>query len=156
MLVEGELVETTSMPTTEVAEITELTRRGTGTPPESGAPRRRRRRRDPLPLIRKPPSWYGSAACVDKAALFFPAADEPAGARALREGRARRVCQSCPVMNHCRAWARANREYGYWGGETEAERSRAGFGPAPLSRSRRSPSAVARAMEVATAGEPTG
>ena len=144
------------MSTTQVAEISDRARPESGTSPEGSAPRRRRRRRDPLPRIRKPPSWYGSAACVDKAVLFFAAPDERAGARALREGRARRVCQSCPVMEPCRAWARANREYGYWGGESEAERSRAGFGPAPLPRSRRSPSAAQRALEIASAGGPAG
>jgi hypothetical protein len=33
------------------------------------------------------------------------------------------------VLENCRAWARQNREYGFWGGETESERANAGFRP---------------------------
>ncbi len=145
-------METTSVSTTQITAVADLARPSPGVSGDTGTPRRRRRR-DPLPRIRKPPSWYSSAACADKAALFFPAPDERAGARARREGRARRVCRTCPVMEQCRAWARANREYGYWGGETESERSRAGFGPAPIPRARRSPEAATHALERVTAGK---
>jgi WhiB family redox-sensing transcriptional regulator len=30
-------------------------------------------------------------------------------------------------MRACRGWARENREYGFWGGESEEERAAAGF-----------------------------
>jgi WhiB family redox-sensing transcriptional regulator len=30
-------------------------------------------------------------------------------------------------MKACRGWARENREYGFWGGESEEERAAAGF-----------------------------
>jgi WhiB family redox-sensing transcriptional regulator len=34
------------------------------------------------------------------------------------------------VLEPCRAWARENREFGFWGGETEEERASAGYRPA--------------------------
>ena len=40
---------------------------------------------------------------------------------------ARDVCGSCQVNGTCRAFARTNHEYGYWGGESEDERHAAGF-----------------------------
>jgi WhiB family redox-sensing transcriptional regulator len=48
-------------------------------------------------------------------------------ARERREAQAREVCQSCAVMTTCREFARSNREYGFWGGESEEERHAAGF-----------------------------
>jgi WhiB family redox-sensing transcriptional regulator len=45
----------------------------------------------------------------------------------VREAEARSVCRSCEVLSECRDWARENREYGYWGGESEEERAAAGF-----------------------------
>ena len=47
--------------------------------------------------------------------------------RAQREARARMLCERCPVMLPCRAWARDNREYGFWGGESEEDRAAAGY-----------------------------
>ena len=46
---------------------------------------------------------------------------------AVREGKARGVCSECEAMIACRDWARDNREYGFWGGESEEERAAAGF-----------------------------
>ena len=43
------------------------------------------------------------------------------------EARARRLCAACPVTEACRSFARANHEYGFWGGESEDERHAAGF-----------------------------
>lgn len=40
------------------------------------------------------------------------------------------ICNTCPVILDCRAYARANPEYGVWGGETEDERYEQGF-PVP-------------------------
>jgi WhiB family redox-sensing transcriptional regulator len=37
------------------------------------------------------------------------------------------VCDACPVLEPCRSWARENREYGFWGGESEEERAEAGY-----------------------------
>ncbi len=37
------------------------------------------------------------------------------------------MCTACPALSPCRHWARENREYGYWGGESEEERAAAGF-----------------------------
>lgn len=47
--------------------------------------------------------------------------------RERREAAARDVCGSCQVNGTCRAFARTNHEYGYWGGESEDERHAAGF-----------------------------
>ena len=40
---------------------------------------------------------------------------------------ARSVCLTCPVLDSCRAQARRQREYGFWGGESEEERAAAGY-----------------------------
>ena len=44
-----------------------------------------------------------------------------------RETIARAYCAACPVELACRMWAWENREYGFWGGESEEERAAAGF-----------------------------
>ncbi len=71
--------------------------------------------------------WMAEAACSGKSVLFFPPRAERPQARVRREAQARLICQSCPVLDTCRASARANREYGFWGGESEEERHLAGF-----------------------------
>jgi hypothetical protein len=59
---------------------------------------------------------------------------EDANDRLVRENDVKtRLCAHCEVMTLCRDWAREHREYGVWGGESEAERAAAGFAPA-LSR----------------------
>lgn len=45
------------------------------------------------------------------------------------------VCATCPVWELCRRQARAGREYGIWGGETQEDRIVAGCGPPMMSRS---------------------
>lgn len=35
------------------------------------------------------------------------------------------LCLDCPLMIACRDWARANRQFGIWGGETDEERTSA-------------------------------
>jgi WhiB family transcriptional regulator, redox-sensing transcriptional regulator len=78
---------------------------------------------DPLlPLL-----WMNHAACRGKTHLFFPPRAERPQARVRREAQARQVCLTCPAMETCRSWARDNREYGFWGGESEEERHLAGF-----------------------------
>jgi WhiB family transcriptional regulator, redox-sensing transcriptional regulator len=60
-------------------------------------------------------------------ATFFPAQGERQETRQAREEAARRVCRSCPVLQECRSWARLHHEYGFWGGESEEDRARAGY-----------------------------
>jgi WhiB family transcriptional regulator, redox-sensing transcriptional regulator len=71
--------------------------------------------------------WARRAACRGQTALFFPTHAERPGARELREAQARAVCLACPVLQQCRASARQDHEYGFWGGETEEERAVAGY-----------------------------
>ena len=56
-------------------------------------------------------------------ALFFHPENERGPARANREIRAKQICNSCPVLVQCRAYALAVHEpYGVWGGMSESER----------------------------------
>ena len=72
-------------------------------------------------------AWTGDAACRGETSLFFAPAGERPEARVVREARARAICTNCPVAEPCRQWAREQREYGFWGGESEEERAAAGF-----------------------------
>ncbi len=72
-------------------------------------------------------SWQAIAACNGQTDLFFAAPGERPEARARREAKARQMCLVCPVLDPCQTWARANREYGFWGGESEEERAMAGY-----------------------------
>jgi WhiB family redox-sensing transcriptional regulator len=74
-----------------------------------------------------PLTWTVDAACSGQTNLFFAPAGERPETRVLREARARAICRSCPALEPCRDWARENREYGFWGGESEEERAAAGF-----------------------------
>jgi WhiB family redox-sensing transcriptional regulator len=78
--------------------------------------------------------WMERAACRGRTHLFFGIAGERPERRARREAQARKICLSCPVMLECRAVARANRENGFWGGESEEERAAAGYAPRSISR----------------------
>lgn len=82
--------------------------------------------------------WMRSAPCVGYASLFFaPLAERPQG-RARREARARTLCLRCEARIRCRDVARQRREFGFWGGENEDERTRAGFPvPDPVGARRR-------------------
>jgi WhiB family redox-sensing transcriptional regulator len=71
--------------------------------------------------------WMHLAACKGHTRLFFPPKAERPQARERRETRARRICNSCPVMGQCRAFAREHHEYGFWAGESEEDRHLAGF-----------------------------
>lgn len=71
--------------------------------------------------------WMNDAACRGLTHLFFPPPAERPQARERREATARQVCESCQVNGNCRQFARANHEYGLWGGESEDERHAAGF-----------------------------
>jgi WhiB family redox-sensing transcriptional regulator len=74
-----------------------------------------------------PLSWTVDAACEGRTELFFAPAGERPEARQVRESKARAICAECPVLIECRDWARENREYGFWGGESEEDRAAAGF-----------------------------
>ena len=74
-----------------------------------------------------PLTWTGTAACRGQNDLFFAPAGERPETRNVREAKARAVCNTCVVMQPCRQWARENREYGFWGGESEEERAAAGY-----------------------------
>lgn len=71
--------------------------------------------------------WMTGAACKGLTHLFFPPPAERPQARERREATAKAVCASCVVNGTCREFARANHEYGFWGGESEDERHEAGF-----------------------------
>lgn len=74
-----------------------------------------------------PTGWQADAACAGQTELFFAPPGERPEARARREAKARLVCALCPVLDDCRNWARSNREYGFWGGESEEDRAQAGY-----------------------------
>jgi WhiB family redox-sensing transcriptional regulator len=74
-----------------------------------------------------PLTWTGTAACRGQNDLFFAPAGERPETRNVREAKARAVCTTCAVLTPCRQWARENREYGFWGGESEEERAAAGY-----------------------------
>jgi WhiB family redox-sensing transcriptional regulator len=71
--------------------------------------------------------WQDFAACKGRTRLFFPPKAERPQARARREAKAKKLCDSCPVLSQCRIHARTNHEYGYWAGESEEDRHLAGF-----------------------------
>ena len=72
-------------------------------------------------------TWHSIASCNGQTDLFFAAPGERPEARARREAKARQLCIVCPVLDPCQTWARENREYGFWGGESEEERAMAGY-----------------------------
>jgi len=72
-------------------------------------------------------TWADMAECRGLSSVFFPPAAERPQARERRESQARQVCQACTVLEDCRDFARRNREYGFWGGESEEERHAAGY-----------------------------
>jgi len=71
--------------------------------------------------------WSHLANCKGYARLFFGKRAERPQARVRREGKAHALCQLCKVQSNCRAFARNNHEYGYWGDENEESRHDAGF-----------------------------
>lgn len=73
--------------------------------------------------------WMDDARCRGKSELFFAPFAERPEARVRREAQARSLCANCDVADPCKDYARSNRELGFWGGESEAERATAGFAP---------------------------
>lgn len=95
-----------------------------------------------------PLTWTEEAACAGQTDLFFAPAGERPEARAVREAQSRSVCGSCPVLTQCRSWAREQREYGFWGGESEEERAAAGYRvDMPVGRVARYPRGEGRPVE---------
>lgn len=76
-----------------------------------------------------PADWMPLGACRGKSELFFAPFAERPEARVRREAQARAICSGCGYAMQCRDYARENRELGFWGGESEAERAAAGFAP---------------------------
>jgi WhiB family redox-sensing transcriptional regulator len=74
--------------------------------------------------------WCNHAVCVGQTDLFFEhrcsirCHRHPMGCNRLECVRtARAICQSCPVMEHCRIWAiKTHLQHGIAGGMTERER----------------------------------
>lgn len=62
-------------------------------------------------------------------ALFHAPDGEHDKRKARREQAAIDVCLDCPLMVTCQTWARSSNAPGVAGGETEAERAAAGYGP---------------------------
>ncbi len=73
--------------------------------------------------------WMAEGVCQGKSELFFAPFAERPEARVRREAKAKLLCEKCPVVLSCREHARATRELGFWGGESEGDRAAAGFPP---------------------------
>lgn len=71
--------------------------------------------------------WREHAVCKGKTRLFFPPKAERPQARARREAQANLLCSTCPVQGPCKSFARENREYGFWAGESEEDRHLLGY-----------------------------
>ena len=71
--------------------------------------------------------WMELGSCRGLSEIFFAPLAERPQTRHRREEKARTVCLQCPVLETCREFARAHREYGFWGGESEEERHQAGY-----------------------------
>jgi WhiB family redox-sensing transcriptional regulator len=70
--------------------------------------------------------WQDEAACRGAdGALFFASDPERRASRSRREARAKAICQRCPVIEQCLAFAlRVEEPCGIWGGLSEDERAR--------------------------------
>ena len=71
--------------------------------------------------------WSERANCVGKTDLFFGKFKENVHEKRRREVQAKKLCNECAVRTECREYARANDEFGLWGGETEEERIDKGY-----------------------------
>lgn len=85
--------------------------------------------------VQRGDDWRDHAECKGQLHLFFAKKAERPQARARREAKANRLCEVCPVSEPCREFARTNREYGFWAGESEEDRHLLGFTvTAPIGR----------------------
>lgn len=66
--------------------------------------------------------------CVGSPRLF----DSSSGPEDEDVEAAKAICHRCPAMARCRIQGREGRESGVWGGESEPERTQAGYGPQVL------------------------
>jgi WhiB family transcriptional regulator, redox-sensing transcriptional regulator len=83
-------------------------------------------------------NWMKNAPCVGKTHLFFAKVAERPQARTRREAKASKLCQECDSRIQCRDFAREHREFGFWGGENEEQRTNAGYPvPNPIGSRRR-------------------
>lgn len=72
-------------------------------------------------------AWMNRANCKGLTDLFFAPPGERPEQRDDREAQALGLCTACVVSDPCRSMARDQREYGYWGGESEETRAAAGY-----------------------------
>ncbi len=73
------------------------------------------------------PSWRADAACRAQSAVHFfaPAHFERKPEKDAREGAARALCRTCPVLEPCLEFSILVQEpHGIWGGLNELERKR--------------------------------
>jgi WhiB family redox-sensing transcriptional regulator len=96
-------------------------------------------------------AWMRNGLCRGENDLFFAPFAERPEARVRREAQARDLCSSCLSVELCRQYARDNRELGFWGGESEAERATAGFAPTTPIIGRRQVAAERAAAALAAA-----
>lgn len=69
--------------------------------------------------------WQDDALCREHDnVLFFGEEGESELEKQAREGRAKTICQQCPVQEPCLEFAmETNQKYGIWGGLTDKERA---------------------------------
>ena len=96
-------------------------------------------------------AWMNNGLCRGESDLFFAPFAERPEARVRREAQARDLCSRCPSAEPCREYARDNRELGFWGAESEAERATAGFAPTTPIIGRRQVAAERAAAALAAA-----
>ena len=96
-------------------------------------------------------TWMRDGRCRGERELVFAPFAERPEARVRREAQARDLCSHCPSADPCREYARDNRELGYWGAESEAERATAGFAPTTPIIGRRQVAAERAAAALAAA-----
>lgn len=95
--------------------------------------------------------WMRDGLCRGESDLFFAPFAERPEARVRREAEARDLCSRCPSADPCRQYARDNRELGFWGAESEADRATAGFAPTTPIIGRRQVAAERAAAALAAA-----
>ena len=96
-------------------------------------------------------AWMSDGLCRGESDLFFAPFAERPEARVRREAQARDLCSRCPSADPCRQYARDNRELGFWGAESEADRATAGFAPTTPIIGRRQVAAERAAAALAAA-----
>ena len=96
-------------------------------------------------------AWMRDGLCRGESDLFFAPFAERPEARVRREAQARDLCSRCHSADPCRQYARENRELGFWGAESEADRATAGFAPTTPIIGRRQVAAERAAAALAAA-----